>query len=45
MNKEYFLELKEDAIVYVYFKTMKGDVAEFVVKLLYLNLKVNGMRF
>jgi hypothetical protein len=34
MDKEYFLELEEGAIAYVYFKTTKGDVAEFVAKLL-----------
>jgi hypothetical protein len=36
MDKEYFLELEEGAIAYVYFKTTKGDVSEFVVKLLTL---------
>ncbi len=34
MNKEYFLEIEEGTIVYVYFETSKGDVTEFVVKLL-----------
>jgi len=34
MDKEYFLELEEGTIAYVYFKTEKGDVIEFVVKLL-----------
>lgn len=36
MEKEYFLEIAEGMIVYVYFKTEKGDVTEFVVKLLSL---------
>jgi hypothetical protein len=36
MDKEYFLELEEGAIAYVYFKTTKGDVSEFLVKLLTL---------
>ena len=36
MDKEYFLELEEGVIAYVYFKTAKGDVAEFVVKMLIL---------
>jgi len=34
MDKEYFLELEEKTITYVHFKTEKGDVTEFVVKLL-----------
>ncbi len=34
MDKEYFLEIEEGIIVYVYFKTIKGEVTEFVVKLL-----------
>ena len=33
-EKEYFLEIEEGTIIYVYFKTGKGDVVEFVVKLL-----------
>jgi hypothetical protein len=35
-GKEYFLEIEEGTIIYVYFKTEKGDVVEFVVKLLSL---------
>ena len=34
MDKEYFFEIEEGTIAYVYFKTNKGDVTEFVVKLL-----------
>lgn len=34
MVKEYFLEISEGTIAYVYFKTEKGKVTEFVVKLL-----------
>lgn len=34
MNKEYFLEIAEGTIAYVYFKTEKGEVIEFAVKLL-----------
>ena len=34
MDKEYFLEIEEGTIVYVYFKTIKGEVTDFVVKLL-----------
>ena len=34
MDKEYFLELEEETLAYVYFKAEKGDVIEFVVKLL-----------
>lgn len=34
MDKEYFLELGNEVIVYVCFETIKGDVSEFVVKLL-----------
>ncbi len=34
MDKEYFLELEEKTITYVRFKTEKGYVADFVVKLL-----------
>jgi len=34
MDKEYFLEIAEDTIIYVSFKTERGDVTEFVVKLL-----------
>lgn len=33
-DKEYFLELAEGTIVYVHFKITKGNVAEFIVKLL-----------
>ncbi|MEK6656523.1 MAG: hypothetical protein AABY58_03690 [Nitrospirota bacterium] len=36
MGKEYFLEIDEGAIAYVFFKTEKGEVVEFVVKLLCL---------
>ena len=35
MDREYFLEIVQDAIVYVYLKTEKGEVKEFVVKLLW----------
>jgi hypothetical protein len=34
MGKEYFLVLKEEVIAYVFFRTTKGEVTEFVVKLL-----------
>jgi hypothetical protein len=34
MNKEYFLEIEEGTIAYVYFRTIKGEVTEFVVKLI-----------
>lgn len=34
MAKEYFLEISKGTRAYVYFKTEKGEVAEFVVKLL-----------
>ena len=34
MDKEYFLEITEETIAYVYFKTERGNVTEFVVKLL-----------
>jgi hypothetical protein len=34
MDKEYFLELGVDAVVYVYFTTEKGEIKDFVVKLL-----------
>ncbi|OGW40598.1 MAG: hypothetical protein A2Y97_05070 [Nitrospirae bacterium RBG_13_39_12] len=34
MDKEYFLEVEEGTVAYVYFKTTKGEVTEFVVKLL-----------
>ena len=34
MDREYFAELEEGTIVYIYFKTMKGEVTDFVVKLL-----------
>jgi hypothetical protein len=34
MDKEYFLKFEEETIAYVYFKIEKGDVIEFVVKLL-----------
>ena len=34
MDKEYFLEIAEGIIAYVYFKTEKREVTEFVVKLL-----------
>jgi hypothetical protein len=34
--KEYFLEITERTIVYVYLKTEKGKVTEFIVKLLSL---------
>jgi hypothetical protein len=36
MDKEYFLELEEGTIAYVYFKTEKSDVTEFVVKMISL---------
>ncbi len=36
MDKEYFLEIARGTIVYVYFKTKKGEVEEFVVKLIAL---------
>jgi hypothetical protein len=35
MNKEYFLEISPGTVAYVYFITEKGDIKEFVVKLLY----------
>jgi hypothetical protein len=34
MDREYFAELEEGTIVYIYFKTLKGEVTDFVVKLL-----------
>jgi len=34
LDKEYFLEITEETIAYVYFKTERGNVTEFVVKLL-----------
>lgn len=34
MEKEYFLEIVEETVIYVYFRTTKGEVTEFVVKLL-----------
>lgn len=34
MNKEYFLEIAPCTVAYVYFITEKGDVKEFVIKLL-----------
>jgi hypothetical protein len=34
MNKEYFYEVTEGVIIFVQFETEKGDVEEFVVKLL-----------
>ena len=34
MDKEYFLEIVQGTIAYVYFKTEKGEVTAFVVKLL-----------
>jgi hypothetical protein len=34
MEKEYFIEIEEGTIAYVYFKTERGEVTEFVVKLL-----------
>jgi hypothetical protein len=36
MDKEYFLEIEEGTIAYVYFKTEQGEVTQFVVKLLSL---------
>lgn len=36
MDNEYFLEIEEMVVAYVYFKTDKGEVTEFVVKLLSL---------
>ncbi|MBI4699045.1 MAG: hypothetical protein HY758_09130 [Nitrospirae bacterium] len=36
MDKEYFLAIVEGTIAYVYFKTDKGEVTEFAVKLLSL---------
>ncbi len=35
MEKEYFMEIAEGTLVYVYFNTVKGEVIEFVVKLIY----------
>lgn len=34
MNKEYFLEIEKGVIVFVQFNTEKGDVKDFVIKLL-----------
>jgi len=34
MDKEYIIELEEGTIAYVHFKTEKGVVTEFVIKLL-----------
>ena len=34
MEREYFTELYEGVIIYVYFRTIKGEVTDFVVKLL-----------
>lgn len=34
MDREYFLEIARGSVAYVYFKTEKGEVMEFVVKLL-----------
>jgi hypothetical protein len=34
MDKEYFLEITWETIIYVYFKVNKGVVEEFVVKLI-----------
>jgi hypothetical protein len=34
MDKAFFLEIAEGIVVYVYFETERGDVKEFVVKLL-----------
>jgi hypothetical protein len=34
VKKEYFLEIREGVIVFVQFNTEKGDVKDFVVKLL-----------
>ena len=39
MDKEYFYELKDGVIIFVQFNTDRGDVKEFVVKLL---CEVNG---
>lgn len=36
MDKEYFFEVAEGTIAYVYFSTENGEVTEFVVKLLSL---------
>lgn len=36
MDKEYFIEIDEDAVVYVFFRTEEGEVSEFVVKFLAL---------
>lgn len=33
-NSEYFLDIAQGVIAYVYFRTEKGEVKEFVVKLL-----------
>ena len=40
MDKEYFLEIEERTIAYVYFKTEQGEVTEFVVKLLSPRLRL-----
>lgn len=34
MEREFFLEITDDAIVFVQFKTDEGEVKEFVVKLI-----------
>ncbi|KJR41723.1 hypothetical protein MCHI_002380 [Candidatus Magnetoovum chiemensis] len=34
MNKEYFIDIAEDILAYVYFLIERGNVKEFVVKLL-----------
>jgi hypothetical protein len=34
MDKAFFLEIAEGIVVYVYFETERGDIKEFVVKLL-----------
>ena len=34
MEREYFTELYEGVIIYVYFRTIKGEVTDFAVKLL-----------
>ena len=34
MGKEYFLNIDDHAVIYVHFETSKGEVAEFVVKLI-----------
>lgn len=34
MDKEYFIEIDEDAVIYVFFSTKEGEVLQFVVKCL-----------